>query len=128
MVTRKGWTRIKTTTPILSWTWHGVRTQMLPCLSCDSLHSTLSNHGIFTPSLAQYATLANHLSTSPKLKDRPIIILIQPSISMSFFDPQYLHPPDKKTLTGDLVEVCKVRFPIVQIVPSWTRELNFWFT
>lgn len=92
---------------------------MFPTLSFPLLLTVLSLH-----SLAQYATLANHLSTSPKLKDRPIIILIQPSISMSFFDAEYLHPPDKKSLTRDLVEVAKVHSSIFWVVRSWARELN----
>ena len=35
--------------------------------------------------MAQYATMLGYLSTAPTLKNRPLVVLIQPHISMSFF-------------------------------------------
>lgn len=57
--------------------------------------------------MAQYATLLSHFSTSPTLKDRPILILIQPHISMSFFSSDYLHPPSQKACTREFAAIVK---------------------
>ncbi|GAA6034999.1 hypothetical protein JCM8097_002136 [Rhodosporidiobolus ruineniae] len=55
----------------------------------------------------QYATLLSVLSTSPQLRRRPIVILLQPHISMSFFEPGYLDPPDQKRCTEGLERVLR---------------------
>ncbi|GAA5973276.1 hypothetical protein JCM11641_003047 [Rhodosporidiobolus odoratus] len=57
--------------------------------------------------MAQYATLVHVLSTSPSLHDRPILVLLQPHISMSFFKRGYLDPPDQKRCTDGLERVLR---------------------
>lgn len=52
--------------------------------------------------LAQYATLLNYLSVHPSLKERPIMVLIQPHISMAFFSKHYLNPPDMQSCTAGI--------------------------
>ncbi|GAA5933035.1 hypothetical protein JCM10213_009270 [Rhodosporidiobolus nylandii] len=52
--------------------------------------------------MAQYATLLSVLCTSPSLRTRPILVLLQPHISMSFFARGYLDPPDQKRCTQGL--------------------------
>lgn len=59
--------------------------------------------------MAQYATMLGYLSTAPTLKNRPLVVLIQPHISMSFFSKGYLQPPDKETCTVGLMRIAKVR-------------------
>ena len=45
--------------------------------------------------LAQYASLVSYFEKHPSLQSRPLVLLLQPHISMSFFHPQHLHPPNK---------------------------------
>lgn len=66
--------------------------------------------------MAQYATLLSHLSTSKALKERPICVLVQPHISMSFFSRGYLTPPDKDSCTDGLLRMVKVSFIIIIVV------------
>ncbi|GAA6012658.1 hypothetical protein JCM10207_009071 [Rhodosporidiobolus poonsookiae] len=59
----------------------------------------------------QYATLISVLSTHPSIRTRPVLILLQPHISMSFFQRGYLDPPDQKRCTEGLERVLrKFRF------------------
>lgn len=51
----------------------------------------------------------SYFSRSRSLKDRPIVILLQPHISMSFFEKGYLDPPDDKRLVSALMKMVKVR-------------------
>lgn len=46
--------------------------------------------------LAQYTTLVSVLASSRALRRRPIMVLIQPAISMSIFERGYLDPPDQQ--------------------------------
>ncbi|BGO88940.1 hypothetical protein NBRC10512_005694 [Rhodotorula toruloides] len=46
--------------------------------------------------LAQYTTLVSVLASSRALRRRPIMVLIQPAISMSIFERGYLSPPDQQ--------------------------------
>ncbi|GAA5865382.1 hypothetical protein JCM1840_001549 [Sporobolomyces johnsonii] len=52
--------------------------------------------------MAQYATLASYLCSHRSLCNRPILILLQPHISMSFFARGYLDPPDQTRCTASL--------------------------
>ncbi|GAA5871902.1 hypothetical protein JCM8547_003300 [Rhodosporidiobolus lusitaniae] len=56
---------------------------------------------------AQYATLINVLSTSSCFRTRPILILLQPAISMSFFQKGYLNSPDQERCTAGLAKVLR---------------------
>lgn len=70
--------------------------QPIPSNSCpESKRPFLFLHGLGM-GLAQYATLLNYLSLDEGLKDRPICVLLQPSISMSFFSRGYLKPPGEE--------------------------------
>ncbi|GAA5885028.1 hypothetical protein JCM6882_007198 [Rhodosporidiobolus microsporus] len=61
--------------------------------------------------MAQYATLIHVLSTAPSLRTRPVLVLLQPNISMSFFQSGYLDPLDQKRCTAGLERVMrKYRF------------------
>ncbi|GAA5829033.1 hypothetical protein JCM11251_004103 [Rhodosporidiobolus azoricus] len=57
--------------------------------------------------MAQYATLVHVLSTHPSLRSRPVLVLLQPHISMSFFQSGYLDPPDQKRCTEGLERVMR---------------------
>ncbi|KAI5481007.1 hypothetical protein MNV49_006193 [Pseudohyphozyma bogoriensis] len=70
----------------------------------ESKRPLLFIHGLGM-GMAQYATLVNHLATSPVFKDRPLFFLVQPHISMSFFSKGYLHPPNQKSLSADVKRV-----------------------
>ncbi|KAH9820631.1 hypothetical protein DFH28DRAFT_884078 [Melampsora americana] len=54
--------------------------------------------------LAQYTRFLNYLSNSTWAQSRPIMILIQPSISLSLFDSQHLTPPSKPEMMLDMTE------------------------
>lgn len=49
-----------------------------------------------------YVTLINHLVFSTWAKERPVMILVQPHISMEIFSPGYLRPPSQTQLTDDI--------------------------
>lgn len=57
--------------------------------------------------LAQYATLLNYFSTHEMFKKRPVMVLIQPSISMAFFSKGYLEPPDMHSSTAAIRRAAK---------------------
>jgi hypothetical protein len=52
--------------------------------------------------LPQYATLLGYLQKAKTLQDRPIVVLVQPHISMSFFAKNYLNPPNDQTCCAGL--------------------------
>lgn len=58
--------------------------------------------------MAQYATLVAVLGKSRALKRRPILVLLQPHISMSFFQRGFLDPPDQKRCTTGLVRALRL--------------------
>ncbi|GAA5998083.1 uncharacterized protein JCM10292_002311 [Rhodotorula paludigena] len=57
--------------------------------------------------LAQYTTLVSVLSKSRALRRRPILILLQPHISMSFFSKGYLDPVEQEGCTKGLERVLR---------------------
>ncbi|KAM0751691.1 hypothetical protein T439DRAFT_300689 [Meredithblackwellia eburnea MCA 4105] len=57
--------------------------------------------------MAQYATLLNYLCVSKTLKNRPIMILLQPNISMSFFSRGYLDPLEQHSTAAGLKRVAQ---------------------
>ncbi|GAA6060292.1 hypothetical protein JCM10212_002933 [Sporobolomyces blumeae] len=63
-------------------------------------------HGLGMGS-AQYATFMSYLCSHRSFRDRPILILLQPHISMSFFEKGYLDPPDQKGCTQSLERMMK---------------------
>lgn len=73
----------------------------------ESKQPLLFIHGLGM-GMAQYASLLNYMSKAEHLKDRPIVVLIQPHISMSFFDRDYLKPPENKTCVKELIELAAV--------------------
>ena len=62
---------------------------------------TMFIHGLGM-GLAQYASMVSYFEQHPVLKQRPIILLLQPHISMALFHPQHLHPPNKEGTTRGL--------------------------
>ncbi|GAA5867473.1 hypothetical protein JCM3774_002914 [Rhodotorula dairenensis] len=58
--------------------------------------------------MAQYATLVSVLGKSRALRRRPILVLLQPHISMSFFQRGYLDPPDQKRCTTGLARALRL--------------------
>lgn len=63
-------------------------------------------HGLGMGS-AQYATFMSYLCSHRSFRNRPILILLQPHISMSFFEKAYHSPPDQATLTQSLERMMK---------------------
>ncbi|KAA1130211.1 hypothetical protein PGTUg99_007235 [Puccinia graminis f. sp. tritici] len=61
-------------------------------------------HGIGTGFLL-YSSLIKYLALSPWANERPVMILVQPHISMEIFSPAYFLPPSETQLTGDIKEV-----------------------
>ncbi|KAK4705167.1 hypothetical protein P7C70_g1037, partial [Phenoliferia sp. Uapishka_3] len=72
----------------------------------ESCRPLLFLHGLGM-GMAQYATFLNYLSTSKTLKDRPLLVLIQPNISMSFFQKGYLSPLDSTTTATGLKSIAE---------------------
>lgn len=83
----------------LAWAWHSVS---LPRRRSGDVDLTRL---WFT----RYATLLNYFSTSSTLKDRPILVLIQPNISMSFFQKNYLNPLEKDATAAGLKQIAEAR-------------------
>ncbi|KAK9897587.1 hypothetical protein P389DRAFT_58697 [Cystobasidium minutum MCA 4210] len=52
--------------------------------------------------LAQYASLVSYFEQHPTLKNRPVILLIQPHLSMGLFYPDHLRPPNKESTVQGL--------------------------
>ena len=63
--------------------------------------------------VAQYVHLVSYLGTAKNLQERPVVILIQPHISMSFFSSDYLNPPDQKRCCEEFVQIAKVRLSLL---------------
>lgn len=57
--------------------------------------------------IVQYASLASFFAKSKDMQDRPIIFLIQPHISMSFFSRNHLTPPSEATLCAGIARMAK---------------------
>ncbi|GAA5911046.1 hypothetical protein JCM8208_003969 [Rhodotorula glutinis] len=57
--------------------------------------------------LAQYTTLVSVLSKSRSVRNRPILILLQPHISMSIFSPGYLDPVEQDDCAAGLDRVLR---------------------
>lgn len=76
--------------------------------------------------VAQYYTLVNFLASAESLKDRPIVILIQPHISMSFFSSDYLNPPDQKRCTTEFETIAKVFSSNIEWRMRYWRRLQKW--
>ncbi|KAG0149050.1 hypothetical protein CROQUDRAFT_40478 [Cronartium quercuum f. sp. fusiforme G11] len=65
--------------------------------------------------LIQYISLLNYLTHSEWGKSRPIMVPLQPSISLGFFDSQHLNPPSKEEMIDDIKEVLhKEKFNNIQ--------------
>lgn len=58
--------------------------------------------------MSQYTTLVGVLGKSRSLRRRPILILLQPHISMSFFVKGFLDPPDQKRCTTGLARALRM--------------------
>lgn len=67
----------------------------------ESTRPVLFIHGLGM-GLAQYASIVSYFEQHPALKDRPLILLLQPHISMSLFHPNHLQPPNKEGTTKGL--------------------------
>ncbi|GAA5901993.1 uncharacterized protein JCM6883_000460 [Sporobolomyces salmoneus] len=63
-------------------------------------------HGLGMGS-AQYATFMSYLCSHRSFRNRPILILLQPHISMSFFERAYHDPPDQEILVASLERMMK---------------------
>ncbi|GAA5925007.1 uncharacterized protein JCM15063_005790 [Sporobolomyces koalae] len=63
-------------------------------------------HGLGMGS-AQYATFMSYLCSHRSFRKRPILVLLQPHISMSFFERGYHDPPDQVTLTHSIERMMK---------------------
>ncbi|GAA5970009.1 hypothetical protein JCM3765_007275 [Sporobolomyces pararoseus] len=63
-------------------------------------------HGLGMGS-AQYATFMSYLCSHRSFKNRPLLILLQPHISMSFFEKTYHDPPDQESLVKSLISMIK---------------------
>ncbi|GAA5941895.1 hypothetical protein JCM3775_004795 [Rhodotorula graminis] len=57
--------------------------------------------------LAQYTTLVSVLSKSRAVRNRPILVLLQPHISMSIFSPGYLDPVEQEDCAAGLDRVLR---------------------
>ncbi|EGF98379.1 uncharacterized protein MELLADRAFT_123536 [Melampsora larici-populina 98AG31] len=57
--------------------------------------------------LVQYTRFLNYLSNSTWARSRPIMILLQPSISLSFFDSRHLQSPSKPEMMLDMTEALR---------------------
>ncbi|PLW41967.1 hypothetical protein PCANC_11090 [Puccinia coronata f. sp. avenae] len=53
----------------------------------------------------QYAAFLNYISNVPWALDKPIVVLIQPSISQEVFSSQHLNPPSKESLSADVIQL-----------------------
>lgn len=78
-----------------------IRTPELWKPGSEKTRPVLFLHGLGM-GLAQYASLVSYFEQHPSLKDRPIILLIQPHLSMGFFHPDHLRPPNKESTTRGL--------------------------
>jgi len=67
----------------------------------ESTRPVLFIHGLGM-GLAQYASLVSYFEQHPALKDRPLVLLLQPHLSMSLFHPNHLKPPNKESTTKGL--------------------------
>ena len=74
--------------------------------SAEANRPLLFVHGLGI-GIPQYATLVSYLAKAKTLKDRPIAILIQPHISMSFFAKNYLNPPNEQTSCAGIERMAK---------------------
>lgn len=57
--------------------------------------------------LAQYASLVSYFEKHPGLQARPLVLLLQPHISMSLFHPEHLKPPNKISTTRGIRALVK---------------------
>ncbi|KAK4048059.1 hypothetical protein OIO90_005960 [Microbotryomycetes sp. JL221] len=57
--------------------------------------------------VVQYASMLSYLAKAKTLQDRPIVILIQPHISMSIFTKYHRLPPSEKTLCQGVERMAK---------------------
>lgn len=57
--------------------------------------------------LAQYASIVSYFEQHPTLQDRPLVLLIQPHLSMDLFHPEHLRPPNKTGTTQGLRAIVK---------------------
>lgn len=55
--------------------------------------------------LFQYVNFLKYLAHSPWARKRPVVILIQPSISQEIFSEQHLRPPTRESLTADICQL-----------------------
>lgn len=77
-----------------------------PDPTCEATRPLLFIHGLGM-GVAQYSGCLSYLGVSPDLARRPVCVLIQPAISMSFFDRAYLRPPTKEESTKGLLRMCQ---------------------
>ncbi|KDE03487.1 hypothetical protein MVLG_06049 [Microbotryum lychnidis-dioicae p1A1 Lamole] len=69
-----------------------------PTANCtEASRPLLVLHGLGC-GLPQYGSMLSYFATNKLLADRPIIVLIQPHISMAFFSRDYLSPPTQKSI------------------------------
>lgn len=52
--------------------------------------------------LSQYAAIVSYFEQHASLKNRPLILLLQPHLSMDIFHPEHLKPPNKAKTTAGL--------------------------
>lgn len=69
--------------------------------SGDDNNPVMFIHGLGM-GLAQYASLVSYFEKHPGLQHRPLILLLQPHISMNLFHPEHLKPPSKTSTTRGL--------------------------
>lgn len=55
--------------------------------------------------LCQYAAFLNYLAHAPWALNKPVVILIQPSISQEVFSAQHLKPPSRESLAADVIQL-----------------------
>ncbi|KAK4703112.1 hypothetical protein P7C70_g3102, partial [Phenoliferia sp. Uapishka_3] len=78
----------------------------IPDSNSESTRPLLFIHGLGI-GVGQYGPLLKYLSEAPDLSQRPIAVLIQPHISMSFFDRAYLKPPTQESCTRGIWRMCE---------------------
>lgn len=53
----------------------------------------------------QYGAFLSYIANAPWARNKPIVILLQPSISQEVFSSQHLRPPSKETLATDVIQL-----------------------
>ncbi|POW16090.1 hypothetical protein PSTT_01666 [Puccinia striiformis] len=105
----KGWDDLPVETrPIPLIFAHGLGIGMLKItllLSQQINQQTVSCLFFFFTGFCQYAAFLTYLAHAPWALNKPIVVLIQPSISQEVFSSQHLKPPTKETLAADVIQL-----------------------